>query len=161
MRNARPAGTTVLLGAGASVDAGIPVSVDLTKKIAETIDTPSNRYNKTAHALNVAIGAMVAHDTAHGRAAFAGIDVERIFAAVRMLARRDELDIAPYVAAWNQHLEQTPGEGNLPSSWAHDFGEAIRGSGHSFASRAEQGFRDGVNALTRPNSRALLHLWRH
>ncbi|MDO2934340.1 hypothetical protein [Paeniglutamicibacter sulfureus] len=34
---------TVLLGAGASVNAGIPASVDLTKKIVETIDTAQTR----------------------------------------------------------------------------------------------------------------------
>ena len=61
--------TTVLLGAGASVDAGVPVSVHLTQAIARLID--ANRWrNPISMALNVAIGAMVAHDTARGVGAY-------------------------------------------------------------------------------------------
>ncbi|MEV6283098.1 SIR2 family protein [Kribbella sp. NPDC051770] len=93
----------VLLGAGSSVEAGLPTSVGLTRKITDIIGTSGVR--ETAHALNFAIGALVAHDTARGGSVYAGVDVERLFAAIRMLSDRDSLEIAPFVANWNPALE--------------------------------------------------------
>lgn len=139
--------TTVLLGAGASVDAGIPASVNLTKKIVETIDTAQTRYHGTAQALNIAIGAMIAHDTAKGGDAFAGIDVERIFAAIRMLATRDDLDIAPYVAAWNPHLDGLGRKNELPAFWEEKFVKALA-SERRHNGQLKAAFKEGVASLT-------------
>lgn len=111
----------ILLGAGASVEAGLPISVGLTKKVAETIEADQwNRYEKTSLALNFAIGALIAHDSARGNSAFAGIDVERLFAAVQMLSDRDSLEIAPFVSAWNVALDGIRTEGKLPANFGRD-----------------------------------------
>jgi hypothetical protein len=137
---------TVLLGAGASVDAGIPASVDLTRRIAEAIDSPINQYRGLARALHIAIGAMVAHDTARGGAPYAGIDVERIFAAVRMLARREDLEIAPFVGAWNPNLESIGPEPSLPGFWGRDFVEAAASERNSH--RLESLVKEAVLAFS-------------
>lgn len=56
-------------------------------------------------ALNFAVGAMIAHDTARGANPYAGIDVERLFAAVQMLASRGDLETTPFVASWAPALD--------------------------------------------------------
>lgn len=136
--------STVLLGAGASVDAGVPISVGLTRKIAEIINEP--RSSALSNALNTAIGAMVAHDTARGGGAYDGIDVERLFSAVEMLSDRDSLEIAPFVANWNPSLDELAFTSRMPSFWGSNFKREIAGS---FDSGLERVFAEGVRALTR------------
>ena len=98
-------GRVVLLGAGASVDAGIPASTAMSQRIDEKIRITSGDFSATVHALNFCIGALVAHDTARGGNAYSGIDVERLFSAVHMLSIRDDLEVAPFVASWMPSLE--------------------------------------------------------
>ncbi|GAB2566734.1 SIR2 family protein [Kribbella endophytica] len=103
-------GIVLLLGAGASVEAGLPASFDLTEKITKSIE--GDRYSRMIglpHALHFAIGSLVAHDTARGGSAFDGIDVERLFSAVQMLSDRGSLEIAPFVASWSAGLTAITG----------------------------------------------------
>lgn len=95
---------TLLLGAGASIDAGIPDARGLTRRIAEDIGRRC-AGQLTPLAINAAIGALVAYDTARGSSPYAGVDVERLFSAVKMLADRDDLELAPFVATWNAAAE--------------------------------------------------------
>lgn len=136
--------TTYLLGAGASVEAGLPTSTGLTQKVTAAVDD-AVRWNNTAQALHVAIGAMIAHDTGRGGPAFAGIDVERLFAAIRMLADRDSLDIAPFVEAWNRNLENF-GTERLPSFFGKQFRTAVFNDPFGDVN-TEKKFTEGVRAL--------------
>jgi hypothetical protein len=45
-------------------------------------------------------GVLLADEGARGESPFAGLDVERVFAAVELLAERDSLEASPFVAAW-------------------------------------------------------------
>lgn len=120
--------TTVLLGAGASVPAGLPTSVGLTKRIADEASGPGGRLRKTGAALHLAIGAMIAHDTAQGNRYDDGIDAERLFSAVQMLANRDTLEIAPFVTSWIRGLEGL-GAREVPTFWNNDFNRALLNRG--------------------------------
>jgi hypothetical protein len=136
--------TTVLLGAGASAPAGLPISAEVTEQVAQII-AASHRYRAVGQALNLAIGAMVAHDTARGRSAYAGIDIERLFSAVEMLSARDDLEIAPFVSSWVSGLQQI-GAGTFPSFWAKNFKKALLES--RFESDVERQFAEAVRSLT-------------
>ncbi len=117
----------VLLGAGASADAGVPVSTGLTEAIVDHIENlPSERLPLT-HAINFAVASLLAHDTARGvGGAYDGIDVERLFAAVQMLKERDELEIAPFVANWSPTLDGLGQPSRrLPMSWKKEFERAL------------------------------------
>ena len=59
-----------LLGAGASVDAGLESSTGLTKAIAEHLGRGAFR-NLTGQLLHAVIGAMIQHDASGGADAFA------------------------------------------------------------------------------------------
>ena len=60
----------------------------MTDAIVRTVDVDEGKYGGLAQALNFAVGALIAHDTARGASVFAGIDVERLFAAIEMLDAR-------------------------------------------------------------------------
>lgn len=133
----------MLLGAGASVEAGVPVSVGLTRAITDRVAGGAYQSRPTSSALHIAIGAMTAHDTAHGQGAFDGIDVERLFSAIQMLADRENLEIAPFVASWNRALDQI-GSGKLPTGWSRQFRQEF---GSRFDMQFEQAFARGVRAV--------------
>lgn len=138
--------TTYLLGAGASVDANLPTSTELTRLITEEVDA-AGRYNGVAQALHAAIGAMVAHDTGLGGSAFDGIDVERLFAAIQMLADRENLEIAPFVSSWNQNLDGLGASKSLPAFWARDFKKEL--NDERFGDFGlERAFTSGVKAVS-------------
>lgn len=134
----------VLLGAGASVEGGIPASIAMTKGIVEIVDDAVNRHYGISQALHYAIGAMIAHDTAQGGRAFDGVDVERLFAAIQMLGDRDSLEVAPFVASWSPALENL-GARQFPPFFEKDFREAIF---KERVGKIERIFRDAVQATT-------------
>ena len=135
-----------LLGAGASVDAGLESSVGLTKVIADRIGRGSYQ-NPTGQLLHAVVGAMIQHDTSNGKDAFKAPDVERVFAAVRSLKSRDDLDVSAFVERWNRGLDTVTGPSGLPKSWARNFVEALSGE-HRGESELQQMFEEGVWALT-------------
>lgn len=118
-----------LLGAGASVGAGVPASVTMTKAIVKELEGQRGPCDGAARALNFAIGQLIAHDTAHGGSAFGGIDVERLFGAVQMLAEREVLEIAPFVSAWNPAIGSFGERIRFPLSFRSDFERALKSTG--------------------------------
>jgi hypothetical protein len=138
--------TVVLLGAGASKEADVPTTTEMTQLMVEQIaDEYDARYSGTAAALNFVIGAMIAHDTMSGASPYAGLDVERVFSAVELLATRDELEVAPFVASWHPAVDAAGGDRvRFPAFFARNFREAL---GFNFDTRLESAFIAGVRAV--------------
>lgn len=98
--------TLVLLGAGASVKAGVPTSVRMTEVIAKAINDDSrNRYSGVSQALNFTIAAILAHRGEKGQSPYDGLDIEMLFSAVQMLATRQDLEVAAFVRNWHPALD--------------------------------------------------------
>lgn len=149
--------TLALLGAGASVDAGVPGSTAMTRQIVAALDTPQNQYYGITHAVNYAIGAMIAHRTANGANAYAGIDVEDLFSAVQMLAERESLEIAPFVQ-WSPALAGVrQGGGSMPAFFDKDFREGVL-ENRAFKGPGEM-IKKAVEALTGSNSASTEELY--
>lgn len=94
-----------LLGAGASADAGVPTSYEMTRRIGEALAEQRHRFPQSVSAFNFVCGALIAHDSAAGASPFEGLDVERVFAAVELLAERQVLEVTPFVAAWDPAVD--------------------------------------------------------
>src|SRR5262249_37314394 len=92
---------TFLLGAGASAEAGVPTSVPLTKAIVDRLNEGRSGPDQAVSALNFVCGVLIASEGAIGESTFEGLDVERVFAAVELLARRRDLEVSPFVSLWN------------------------------------------------------------
>lgn len=142
-----PGRTTILLGAGASKEAGVPLSIELTQRIADEIEMRSRR-GPTAFALNMAMGAMVAHRSAMGHKVSEGLDVEDVFSAIQMLAARDSLEVAPFVYSWNPWLTAADGPVVKPlaSSWEDKFRLAVKDDPDA-PRRLAAVFGEGVQSL--------------
>jgi hypothetical protein len=97
----------VLLGAGASVDAGIPHSAEMVRQIEAALEqdwkTYKELYNYVRSAIFYADGirGTYANDVAY--------NIERLVMSLDELARREEHPLYPFVGAWNPRLLQVAG----------------------------------------------------
>ena len=66
-------------------EAGRPTTRNATKRLVERIDAGGFASDKPSSALHFVCGALTAYDSAEGKSPFAGLDVERVFAAVELL----------------------------------------------------------------------------
>jgi hypothetical protein len=97
----------VLLGAGASVDAGIPHSAEMVRQIEAALEKDwkdyKELYNYVRSAIFYANGirGTYANDVAY--------NIERLVMSLDELARREEHPLYPFVGAWNPRLLQVAG----------------------------------------------------
>jgi hypothetical protein len=93
----------VLLGAGASHAAEVPMAGAMTRKIIDSIEgSPPNFAARSA--LNYVVATMVAAQTLEGWDPYASVDVERVFSAIEVLAERRTHELAPFVE-WRPAVE--------------------------------------------------------
>lgn len=97
----------VLLGAGASVDAGIPHSAEMVRQIEKLIENEWNQfkdlYNYVRSAIFYADGIRGTFD---GNVSY---NIERLVVALDELSRREEHPLYPFIGAWNPRLSQVAG----------------------------------------------------
>lgn len=96
---------TYLLGAGASVEAGIPGSYDLTEKILSEIESDP-RYEKQSQILKLVIGGLLFQSGAHNSNPLLGVNIEDLFNTIQDLSNRNSANLSPFVAAWHPILNE-------------------------------------------------------
>jgi hypothetical protein len=92
-----------LLGAGASVEAGIPASKDMSRMIVDKLPLPAR--GPEVRAVHYVLATIAAAQTLEGGGAFDGVDVERLFSTIEMLARRTKHEASPFVQ-WDPAIER-------------------------------------------------------
>ncbi|MGI8493902.1 MAG: SIR2 family protein [Pyrinomonadaceae bacterium] len=97
----------LLLGAGASVEAGIPDAYKMTEEILKRFnDENRHRLREYAKVLNFIIGGLL-FDV--GKRNFnpltSGVNVEDLFNAVLLLSERNALEVSPFVGSWDSMIE--------------------------------------------------------
>lgn len=99
----------VLLGAGASKDAGIPVTSEMTKKIYDLTSkgSPIDREpSRLGRALGTVIGGLTYQKGIRGENPYWGLNVEEVFASVQMLANRSDMEAAPFIGSWHSVIDE-------------------------------------------------------
>lgn len=101
----------VLLGAGASVDAGIPHSATMVQRIEEAIK-PSEQWSAFGDLYNYVRSAIYFAEGIRGRFdSNVSYNIERVVEALNELGRRMDHPLYPFVGAWNPRLIQVAGAG--------------------------------------------------
>lgn len=91
----------MLLGAGASFDAGLKTTYGLAQDLMERVNSSASSARiGVREALNFVYGEMAAHRGAHGENPVDAVNTERLISAVRLLADRDNHEADPFVASW-------------------------------------------------------------
>lgn len=102
-------GTVVLLGAGASRDAGIPITTEMTREIYDlTVNSPFADHEATrlSRALGTVIGGLTYQKGIRGENPYWGLNVEEVFASVQMLANRSYIEAAPFIGSWHSIIDE-------------------------------------------------------
>lgn len=102
--------TIVLLGAGASADAGLPLTSELASQIiTKANETYGSTFRNTpswVKALNAAYGAMVSHQSNRGHSPLTAVNIETLVSAIRLLQDPEEHEVAPFVSSWSPTLSR-------------------------------------------------------
>nr|WP_154923552.1 SIR2 family protein [Microbacterium testaceum] len=130
----------VLLGAGASADAGLPLTSGLARLVVERANDLDKKRRQLppgppgfVTALNAVYASMVGHQGQRGSNPLTAVNIETLISAVRLLQDRDHHEVAPFVSAWSAALSDFPST-DLPSESGRKIADAIgRGmlDGHS------------------------------
>ena len=91
--------TIVLLGAGASRDAGAPLTSDLAAILVRKMNQ-ERRPRPEVQALNFVYSAMIGHQGEDGSDPLRAVNIETLISAVRLLQARESHEVAPFVSAW-------------------------------------------------------------
>jgi hypothetical protein len=97
-------GAVFLLGAGASIDGGLPLSPSMTNQILE--DPSFSGCTEEALALRYVCEALVKYDNERGGSPTQPPDIERLVSAVELLSQRDKLEVSPFVATWDGPVDE-------------------------------------------------------
>lgn len=114
--------TTVLLGAGASIEAGVPGAIALTPAIADYLEKRDGADDHLVKLLKETAAELVQVALSRGLPA-STVDVETLFSTVEMLSMGDSSPIAPFIAGWD-----TPAVPRHPLTWNQTYaalGEAM------------------------------------
>lgn len=111
--SAQSPGVVVLLGAGASRDAGLPLAADLTEQLRTELRDSNDR--SLLKALGLIQSSIYSRRGMTGEKISPHIDIEEILRIADLLAERTENPLAGYVSAWSTDLEELSpgGDGHL------------------------------------------------
>lgn len=96
-----------MLGAGASVEAGVPSAYKMTEEILERFNN-RNHYGVREYAkvLNFVIGGLLYEaGRRNSNPLTNGVNVEDLFNSVLLLSERNTLEVSPFVGSWDSMIE--------------------------------------------------------
>jgi len=105
--------TGILLGAGSSFDAGLPLTNQLAEMLMSQIgDDLRGVSDDVRGALNFVYGAMIGHASDQGENPLAAVNVEKLFSAVRLLQKRHTHEAAAFVERWKPAIARFDSSGS-------------------------------------------------
>ena len=98
----------LLLGAGASVEAGVPHSKGMVEKLEGLVGSESewSRFGPLYHYIKSAV---LFADGIKGKVDATGYNIERLVETLEELSKRDDHPLYPFVGAWNPKLPEVAG----------------------------------------------------
>jgi SIR2-like domain len=96
----------ILLGAGASKEAGVPDSNGMTREISKRFHQ-EDHLKQLAHVISFIIGGLLFQKGILGEDPLdQNVNVEELFNAVQLLANRDSLETAPFIGSWHPMVQE-------------------------------------------------------
>jgi NAD-dependent SIR2 family protein deacetylase len=112
-----------LLGAGASVEAGIPDAYAMTKVMVDKF-THSRSYMGFEKVLKFVVGGLFFQKGINGENPYDGVNIEDLFNTIISLGSYQSSELGPFINSWHPHLNQLEG-GNIASETSRELLETI------------------------------------
>src|SRR4051812_48392483 len=93
----------ILLGAGASRDAGLPDSYELTRQVYERLSRP--RYEVHSKLFGYIVAKLTARGVLSGGSPFSEVNIEDAYDGLTRLLNRDSDFLSDFVYSWDPILE--------------------------------------------------------
>ena len=94
-----------LLGAGASVEAGVPDTYKMANQmLSKFIENGNNNYAQYAKILKFVIGGLLFQQGINGENPFNGVNIEDLFNTVLLLSERHDSELSPFIGAWHPRI---------------------------------------------------------
>ena len=95
----------ILLGAGASVETGIPDAIEMTQKMVNLFGNTKSR-SQYSRILRFVVGGLLFQKGGKGDNPFDGLNIEDVFNAIQMLSDRETLDGAPFMGSFHPLVDE-------------------------------------------------------
>lgn len=96
----------ILLGAGASMDAGLPSALSATSEIVKSLKNQENGSEPCLQILQYVIGCLLADKGRKLENPLDGVDVEAVYNALMFLADLGESDAFPFIQSWDPMISK-------------------------------------------------------
>ena len=117
----------ILLGAGASVDAGVPPAYKMSTEMLHRFDQdPLAQSQPTSQVLRFVMGGLLFEQGIRNENPDRGINIEDLFNAVKLLGDRQNSELGPFISSWHPQLVKLEA-GALSSTTARTLLESIYG----------------------------------
>lgn len=93
----------IFLGAGASKEAGVPISTDMTREIYNSI-IKDGRSQKNSQVIKFILGGLYFLKGSRGQDLYQGISIEELLNTLDLLSERDNSELNPFIASWHPLL---------------------------------------------------------
>ena len=113
----------ILLGAGASIEAGIPGAYEMTEKMLEAF-SKDFQYSQLYKVLKFVVGGLFFQQGTKGNNPYNGVNIEDLFNAVILLGDRYDSELSPFIASWHPALAELE-TGEISSYTVHRILEVI------------------------------------
>jgi NAD-dependent SIR2 family protein deacetylase len=113
-----------LLGAGASVEAGIPGAYRMTKEMLKRFEYTN--YPQTKKVIRFVVGGLLFQQGISGNDPYDGVNIEDLFNAMLLLGERQNSELGPFISSWHPQLEGLA-SGEWTASKGQDLLETIYG----------------------------------
>lgn len=90
----------LILGAGASGDAGLKLTSDLARIVVAGVEGQGPTPSPAVQALNFVYSQMIGYQGEDGNNPLTAVNIETLVSALRLLASRSSHEVAPFVSAW-------------------------------------------------------------
>jgi hypothetical protein len=95
----------ILLGAGASIEAGVPGAFNMTNRMLEVFEN-NPLLEKQSRVLRFVVSGLLFQEGIKGSNPFNGVNIEDLFNAVQVLATRHELEVSPFIGSWHRTVDE-------------------------------------------------------
>jgi hypothetical protein len=145
--------TLFLLGAGASVTAGIPTATQMPKAMIEKLEyTPIVPDQTVLRALKLAVGVLRLQKSITGGSPYDEVNIEEVFNAIDLLNRRGQLEFSQFVGTWHPEVQAIESSTGRKNEFVNDLKRVLENEDASSAFSLERSFVSSVQAISKTGS---------
>lgn len=143
----------ILLGAGASVEAGVPHAYKMTYEMLSRFSSDAMmQHRKLDKVMKFVVGGLLFQQGVKGENPFNGVNIEDLFNAVLMLGDRQNFELSSFISSWHPRINALE-SGNMSSYTRNELLKSINEPIENFINETAEGIIEYVGSSSRSRYR--------